>query len=175
MVDKTLDYFSLFALPKMFSLDLSKLKTSFIKLQQKIHPDNFVSATSHEQRLAMEYAARVNDAYRTLNDPLKRATYLLKLHGIALASETDTHMPVDFLMEQMEWREALSEAQATHDENKIAAVKHEIEQAWQKGEQLLASYLDVEPIAALEAREMIRKMQFYYSLTQQLLTNKGGE
>ena len=75
-----------------------------------VHPDRFASEGAAAQRVAMQWAIRVNEAYQRLKDPLKRGAYLCELHGAAIDAESNTAMPGAFLMQQMEWREALDEA-----------------------------------------------------------------
>jgi len=74
-----------------------------------------VHAGDAEKRVAMQWATRANEAYQTLRNPQKRAQYLCELHGVDLQTESNTAMPVDFLMQQMEWREALGDARAAKD------------------------------------------------------------
>src|SRR5690348_5123144 len=104
------NHFELFHLPVQFDLDMAQLDSAFREVQGQVHPDKFVGTSSTEQRVAMQWATRANEGYQTLKNPLKRATYLCELHGVSLKTETDTAMPVEFLMQQMEWREALGES-----------------------------------------------------------------
>jgi len=104
------DDFTLFGLPRRFALDRAQLDASWRALQAKVHPDRFASEGASAQRLAMQWAVRVNEAYQRLKDPLKRATLLCELAGAPIEAESNTSMPPAFLMQQMEWREALQEA-----------------------------------------------------------------
>jgi len=104
------DDFRLFGLPEGFAIDRAALDARWKQLQGAAHPDRFATGTAAAQRLAMQWAVRINEAYRRLKDPLARAAYLCTLHGIDLQAETSTSMPAAFLMQQMEWREALAEA-----------------------------------------------------------------
>ncbi len=108
------NHFDLFGLTPQFDLDLAQLERAFREVQTQVHPDKFVSAGSAEQRVAMQWATRANEAYQTLKNPLKRASYLCELHGIGLEAESNTAMPTAFLMQQMEWREQLDEARGEH-------------------------------------------------------------
>lgn len=103
-------HFDLFQLPAQFELDLTQLDRAFREVQAQVHPDKFVGKSSAEQRVAMQWATRANEAYQTLKNPLKRASYLCELHGVSLNTESNTAMPAEFLMQQMAWREELSEA-----------------------------------------------------------------
>jgi molecular chaperone HscB len=109
------NHFELFNLPARFDIVLAALDSAYRDVQGRVHPDRFVNATDTEKRVAMQWATRANEAYQTLKNPLKRARYLCELHGIDLQTESNTAMPMDFLMQQMEWRDALGEARAAKD------------------------------------------------------------
>src|SRR3990172_4334329 len=98
------NHFDLFQLPQHFTIDVGALDVAYHEVQNRVHPDKFVSATDAEKRVAMQWATRANEAYQTLKNPLKRAAYLCELHGIDLQTESNTSMPAAFLMQQMEWR-----------------------------------------------------------------------
>ena len=102
--------FALFGLPERFAIDPPALDAKWKTLQGAAHPDRFATETAAAQRVAMQWAIRINEAYRRLKDPLARAAYLCTLHGADLQAESNTAMPAAFLMQQMEWREALSDA-----------------------------------------------------------------
>jgi molecular chaperone HscB len=104
------DDFTLFGLPRRFALDRAQLDESWRALQSKVHPDRFASEGAAAQRLAMQWAVRVNEAHQRLRDPLKRATLLCELAGAPIRAESNTAMPAQFLMQQMHWRESLEEA-----------------------------------------------------------------
>lgn len=102
--------FALFGLPERFALDAAALDAKWKSLQGAAHPDRFATETAAAQRVAMQWAIRLNEAYRRLKDPLARAAYLCALHGADVGAENNTAMPAAFLVQQMEWRDALSEA-----------------------------------------------------------------
>ena len=104
------DDFELFGLARGFALDRSALDARWRALQAEVHPDRFASEGAAAQRIAMQWAVRVNEAYQRLKHPLQRAAYLCELNGAAIEAENNTAMPAAFLMQQMEWREALDEA-----------------------------------------------------------------
>jgi molecular chaperone HscB len=109
------NHFELFHLPQRFALDATALEKAYHEVQNQVHPDKFANASDAEKRVAMQWATRANEAYKTLKSPFKRAAYLCELNGIDLEFESNTAMPRDFLMQQMEWREALEEAKAAKD------------------------------------------------------------
>ncbi|WP_332876795.1 Fe-S protein assembly co-chaperone HscB [Massilia sp. S19_KUP03_FR1] len=109
------NHFELFNLPARFDVDAAALDQAYRDVQGRVHPDKFVNATDAEKRVAMQWATRANEAYQTLKHPQKRAQYLCELNGVDLQTESNTAMPMDFLMQQMEWREELGDARAAKD------------------------------------------------------------
>ena len=109
------NHFELFGLPARFDVDLNALDAAYREVQGRVHPDRFVNATDAEKRVAMQWATRANEAYQMLKNPQKRAQYLIELNGVDLQTESNTAMPMAFLMQQMEWREALGDARASKD------------------------------------------------------------
>ena len=107
------DDFALFGLPRRFALDQAELASRRRALQSEVHPDRFAAGGASAQRVAMQWAVRVNEAFDRLKNPLKRAAYLCELNGVAIDAEDNTAMPPEFLIQQMAWREALDDA-ATH-------------------------------------------------------------
>jgi molecular chaperone HscB len=109
------NHFDLFQLPATFDVDQDTLDSAYREIQGRVHPDRFVNASDAEKRVAMQWATRANEAYQTLRNPQKRAQYLCELNGVDLQVESNTAMPMDFLMQQMELREALGDARAAKD------------------------------------------------------------
>ena len=118
--------FEVFGLQADTNIDLSALASRYRDLQSAVHPDRFANATDVEQRIAMARAVEINDAYHTLKDPVRRAMHLLSLKGIDALAASDTSMPVDFLMEQVEWREALADAKLKEDSERLEEMASEI-------------------------------------------------
>lgn len=104
------DDFSLFGLPQRFAQSRADIDARWKALAARVHPDKFAAEGAAAQRLAMQWAVRVNEAYQRLRDPLKRAAYLCEMRGAPLQEHDNTAMPASFLMEQMQWRESLDEA-----------------------------------------------------------------
>ena len=111
----TQSYYALFGLEPVFNIDLTTLENNFRKIQSEAHPDRFVTNSAIEKLKSMQLATLANEAYQTLKHPANRAKYLLELQGIVAISDTNTAMPTDFLMQQMDWREALEDAKAAKD------------------------------------------------------------
>jgi molecular chaperone HscB len=104
------DDFELFGLERGFELDRQQLDVRWRALQAEVHPDRFAAEGASAKRIALQWAVRVNESYQRLKDPLRRAAYLCELAGHSIDAESNTSMPEPFLMQQMEWREALDHA-----------------------------------------------------------------
>jgi molecular chaperone HscB len=113
--------FLLFGVPERFAQDRAALDARWKELQREAHPDKFSHQGTAAQRVAMQWSVRINEAYQRLKDPLRRAAYLCELRGAPIDAERNTAMPPQFLLEQMEWREALDDAQGEADLDAIAA------------------------------------------------------
>ena len=104
------DDFELFGLVQRFVQDRAAIDARWKELQREAHPDKFAAQGPAAQRVAMQWSVRINEAYQRLKDPMRRAAYLCELHGAPIQAESNTAMPAHFLMQQMEWREALEDA-----------------------------------------------------------------
>ena len=130
--------FELFHVPVQFAQDSTVIDARWKDLQREAHPDKFAAQGAAAQRLAMQWSVRINEAFQRLKDPLKRATYLCELHGAPIQAETNTAMPADFLMRQMEWREALDDAETLQNVEEIALQLNEtVRKQLSKLEQLI--------------------------------------
>lgn len=99
------NYFEIFRLPVSFRIDLTDLSKRYHLVQMQVHPDKFVGQSDQEQRIALQMASRVNEAYQALLDPEKRAIYLLLLMSEDETLFNKTHVDSSFLFEQIELRE----------------------------------------------------------------------
>jgi len=152
------NHFELFHLPQHFAIDMPALDKAYREVQNRVHPDKFVSAGNSEKRIAMQWATRVNDAYQTLKSPFKRAAYLCELNGVDLQIESNTAMPSEFLMQQMEWREALEDAKSMHKLDALEKLDSELRKVHmvkvaQIGELLDAGQFD-------DAGQEVRQLMF---------------
>ena len=157
MLNKT--HFELLAVPVGFAIDLAQLDQHYRKLQSEVHPDRFAAASSAERLHSMQLATLVNEAYQTLKSPISRARYLLQLHGIDTQEETNTAMPAAFLMQQMEWREAIEEGRDAADIGALDTLLNELRHAEQVLESDLHTHLDQQPDYP-KAAETVRKLRF---------------
>jgi molecular chaperone HscB len=113
--------FELFAVPAQFAQDRAQLDARWKELQRQAHPDKFAHEAATAQRMAMQWSVRINEAYERLKSPIKRAAYLCELNGAKIDAERNTAMPADFLMQQMELREALDEAETEENLDQISS------------------------------------------------------
>ena len=152
------NHFELFDLPVGFDIDNAKLDAAYREVQGKVHPDRFVNASDAEKRVAMQWATRANEAYQTLKQPHKRAAYLCELHGAPLEVESNTAMPGAFLMQQMEWREALADARTAKDLDAVEALDEEVRKARKEQMDRIAVLLSSQDFA--KAAEGVRALMF---------------
>lgn len=153
------NYFELLGLPQKFAVDASVLDQNYRRLQSEVHPDRFTAAPSTERLRSMQLATEANEAYRTLKNPTARARYLLQLNGMEVNEESNTVMPAEFLMLQMEWRESIEDAKAEHD---VAALEKLLKKAQQEARSMQESLGDMldDPAYLQEAAETVRKLSF---------------
>ncbi len=165
-MDFNQNHFDLFGLPQTFALDAQRLEKAYRDIQAEIHPDRFAHAGESEQRLAMQWATKVNEAYQTLKRPFERADYLLRLRGIEAMAAGNTAMPMDFLSRQMEWREQLADAVAAQDLEGLDRLEQMLREEAGKHQRRLADVLDTHRDDAAAA-ETLRKLRF----TEKLLAD----
>lgn len=150
------DDFELFGIERRFALDPGALDARWRVLQTDVHPDKFAAQGAAAQRVAMQWAVRVNEAYQRLKDPLKRAAYLCELSGAAIEAENNTSMPASFLMQQMEWREALDDARSV---DAVEALHEEVSQHRRDALAQLEQSLDTDRDTAAAAQQ-VRALMF---------------
>ena len=173
MIDFSQDYFALFGLPQRYRFDAARLDAAYRALQTQVHPDRFAAAAEGERRLALQSSARVNEAYRALKDPVGRAQYLLSLHGVDAASETDTALPIDFLERQLERREAVDEARIAGDAARLETLLGEVRAEIAALEPALTETLDSRQNWE-SARASVRELQFLSKLAADIDAAVGG-
>lgn len=120
------DYFALFQLKPQFKIDRQALESAYLTVQQKVHPDMHAQASDSDKRVSMQLSALANSAYRTLMNPIQRGLYMCGRNGVDPQLETNTAMPAQFLMQQMEWRETLDDVR--DQPSKLDELYKEVEQ-----------------------------------------------
>ena len=161
------NFYELFGLAPRFDLDLAELDRSYREIQVQIHPDKYAQAGDADRRASMQWTTRVNEAYQTLKEPMRRAAYLLALHGVDPEFETNTAMSPEFLTRQMEWREAVEEASNAADACELvrlsARLRKDLDQLYGEMTRELraqASY----PAAA----QTLRKLKFLEKVNEEI-------
>ena len=152
-------YFEMFGLTPQFNLDLAKLESNYRSIQSASHPDRFVTASPAEKLRSMQTATLANEAYQALKNPANRAKYLLALQGVDAIAETNTAMPADFLMQQMEWREAIDDARQVKNIDALDELLAEMLQESRALQESLIDLIDANKNLAL-ATDATRKLIF---------------
>ncbi len=150
------DDFELFGVPRRFAQDRAALDARWKDLQREAHPDRHAASGATAQRQAMQWSVRINEAYQRIKDPLRRAAYLCELHGAPVRAEDNTAMPAAFLMQQMEWREALEEAASLAE---VEALDGQVQQARRAALERCAECIDTRQDFAAAAQQ-VRALMF---------------
>ena len=148
--------FELFGVPQRFKQERAALDARWKDLQREAHPDKFVAQGAAAQRVAMQWSVRINEAYQRVKDPLKRAAYLCELNDAPINAENNTAMPGAFLMQQIEWREALDDAETASALHTLAS---EVALARQGALQLCEALID-DAKDYLAAAQQVRALMF---------------
>jgi molecular chaperone HscB len=155
-MDLSYSDFELFGLPQRFAQERSEIDERWKELQREAHPDKFAAQGAAAQRIALQWSVRINEAYQRLKDPLRRAAYLCELLGAPIEAHSNTAMPGEFLLEQMDWREALEEADS---EEEVDALSQRVLARRREMLARIAQLLDDENDPAGAARQ-VRALMF---------------
>lgn len=158
--------FDLFGLPRLYKIDLVALEQKWKIISAQVHPDRFASASAPEKRVAVEWSARVNEAYRVLKDPIKRAEYLCALAGFEHDERTQSAMNIDFLENQMTWREALEQARLNHHADDLKVLQSSVIEASNTYELLVGDLLDQHQWET--AGDRLREWMFIQKFSQEV-------
>jgi molecular chaperone HscB len=133
------DYFAMLELPRKLWFEMSALERKFLQLSWKLHPDNFVNASPEEREISLRQSSELNDAYRTLRDPIARVEYLLAVEGMRKEGENKQTAPPELLEEVFELNESLDELRAARaSRGDTASLKQRLEAAEKNFQQKLA-------------------------------------
>src|ERR1700758_3204532 len=136
---KTVDYFAIFGLPRKLWIEMSELEQKFLQMSWKLHPDNFVKASEEERELSLKRSSELNDAYRTLRDPIARVEYLLAIEGQRKEGEKKQQAPPELLEEVFELNESLDELrEAKASGEDLAGLKNRLQSAENNFQEKLA-------------------------------------
>ena len=151
----------------MYFLEKDLLEKAYREIQSRVHPDRFAHAGDAERRASLQWTTRVNEAYRTLQDPVQRAKHILDLQGVDVAFETNTQMPTDFLVQQLELRESLESAVKRKDPAVLDSLKKDLSAEQKTLEAKIGQLID----AAKDYRgaaEQVRKLMFLERLGEEI-------
>lgn len=165
--DFSRNHFALFGLAEHYHLNLADLDMAFRALQSRFHPDRSASLPAAQQRLSLQIATRINEAYQTLKQPLARARYLLTLRGVDTGDDTRTALPHDFLLAQMEWRERIADAAASGSQVALENLAAELGQEIHGLENELGRWLDTQPDLE-QAANTVRALRFLAKLDEDI-------
>ena len=156
------DPFEMLGVERRFDLDLANLEKTHRELSRALHPDRYAQAGASERRAVLEKAASVNEAWRTVRDPIKRAEALFTLAGIKVGEDHEPKPTPAFLMEVLEEREALSDARAAKDLVKVRAIGAAMQANAKKAEQQLAAGFASASAAGVEKLvPLLGELRFY--------------
>lgn len=161
------NFFALFDLPVAFVIDVAELDRRYREVQAQVHPDRFTQADNTQRRLSMQWATRANEAYQTLKKPLARAKYVLELAGVDLQAESNTAMAPEFLMEQMEWREAVMEARMGGEHHELEHLHNRLRADIRQRYTQMGDLLDTQQDYAAAA-ELARRLMFLEKLVHEI-------
>jgi len=128
------DYYALLGIPKKLNISQDELQARFYELSRHLHPDLFTRKPERERQYALEASSILNDAYRTLRDPVKRANYVLKQEGFDIGEQRSKDVPPELLEEVFELNMALEEMRGGDD-----SARPQLESARQNFTQMLAA------------------------------------
>ena len=129
-LSQEIDYFALFEMPRNLWIEMGALEQKFLQLSWKLHPDNFMNAPEQERELSLKRSSELNDAYRTLRDPIARVEYLLAIEGERQEGEKKQQAPPELLEEVFELNESLDELrEAKGSGEDLARLKARLESA----------------------------------------------
>jgi len=161
------DHFALLGLPRSYAIDAAELERVYRDIQSRVHPDKHAHLGDADRRVAMQWATQVNEAYRSLQNPLLRARYLLELAGHDARIETNTAMPTDFLMRQMELRETVAEVRAAGDAARLDQLHGQIRKEMAAQHEELRQAID-ETHDFAHAGEIVRQLMFQEKLLTEI-------
>ena len=165
--DLSQTYFELFGLKPVFAIDLDQLKVEQRRLQASYHPDRYANESDRDKRLSVQVASWINQAYEALQDPVKRSRYLLEISGADFPDDSTTTSDTEFLMEQIELREAVKACR--QDPDGLASSELIETRLRQREQQLVSEFVARFDASDFEAAIGVsRKMQFIQRIQHQL-------
>ncbi|UOD49279.1 Fe-S protein assembly co-chaperone HscB [Orrella daihaiensis] len=164
------DHFELFGLARGFEVDPLDLEQRWKERASAVHPDRFANASESEKRVAMQWSAAINEGYRVLRDPLRRAQYLCELAGHPVENQSSGAMDVVFLSQQMQWREMLEDIRASADADALKGLAADIEADRQRREADTAKLIAKQQWG--EVVERLREWMFVEKFLEEIVSTQ---
>ena len=172
------DYYELFGIPRSLNISLADLQKRFYELSRQLHPDRFMRQPEAERQRALDMSSALNDANRTLKDPIKRAQYLLKLEGFEIGEQGSKDVPPELLeevfglnmaLEEMRGGDSTARPQLEQADSNFTRMMHEV------GEQLRALFEKYDSAPRRETLGEIRGVLNRRKYIQNLLNEVHAE
>ena len=161
------NFFELFSLAQSYELDQDALADEYRKQQGEVHPDRFANAEEAEKLQAVQLSSYLNEAYETLKSPLKRAAYLLSMHGMDAEQVDQSDLSMELLLEQIRLREKLDEL--PKDESSLAELDKLRAEVTEKLESQVASFAAFYKAEQYdEAKRVYHELQFLTKLSVEI-------
>jgi molecular chaperone HscB len=184
--DRTADRFAVLGAPRRFGVDLDAVERRYKELTRVLHPDRFARADPRARRASLARSVQLNEAWRTVKDPVRRAEYLLSLQGIEVGGEEGTvrrdgdrkervPVPPALLMEVMELREGLAEARAAGDVARVSALSATVRQRREEALAVAAAALDASPARPDEASAALVSVRYYDRFLEEAVAPEAAE
>jgi len=167
-----MDPFATLGIARSYEVDFRALEKTHRELSRTLHPDRYVATTGSEKREALARAVEVNEAWRIVRDPLRRAEALLRLSGIALGEAVEPSPEPEFLMEMLEQREALSDARGARDRDAVRQLAEAVRRRSSETERELSSGLAAGVREALVST--LGKLRFYRRFLDEVSAIEDG-
>jgi molecular chaperone HscB len=146
---------------------MDALEKAYRNIQSQVHPDRFAHAGDAERRASLQWTTRVNEAFQVLRNPVSRAKHLLELHGVDVQFETNTQMPTDFLLQQLELREELEAGVKKKDVSRLDGLRYRLSGEKRELEDQIRSTIDQAKDYA-GAADLVRKLMFLSRLDDEI-------
>jgi molecular chaperone HscB len=171
--DRGADHFAVLGIERRFDLDLADAERRYKELSRQLHPDRFARADAQARRASLARSVQLNDAWKTLRDPVRRAEYMLAQSGIEVGGEEGTRrtgangekervpVPQELLMAILELREALMDARAEGDHGRVEALATDVRTSKERAMADVARALGSTPAALDEAAAALVSVRYY--------------
>lgn len=167
------NYFELFGLSMSFELDAAELDAQWKARAAQVHPDRYVNASAPEKRVAMQWSTQLNEAYRVLRDPLRRAKYLCELAGQDVSESANRVLDMGFLGQQMQWRETLEDLEANSDVDGLLSLYDQVSVDARERHAQMAHFINQQQWP--EAVKCLREWMFVEKFLQEIQTVKRAK